>query len=443
MTSVLSVFIFLCSIVGGIGGLIALVFPSIRAYDRFPIFMIFVLFLGAGAVVTPVVASARPLRRWFYVALIVLVTAAALLDQVPRRLSPFHPSEIFTGSKALFLAERNFVHEMEASLPVGAMVYQYPYSQFLSDSKYYGWGSFGQVRLYLHSHGLRWSNGASKGSPVDDWHARIAQLPIDQLLTEVRAVGFKAIVVDRSVVPLKEYEAVRTALIRQTGAAPIEDDAAHLAYAKLDEPGFQIAYDPGYKNVTKIVIPDRSQVAGSALHRYVDAAALSRVLDAGGGEGPVTVDRATHPDVFLDQASAERTFGQAKIAPFSDMRGDVLCEHEGGQLVATLADTLVLTLRNRSSFDWALNAGPYPIEVGVHLFNPDGSLFRWEGGRVSGQVLVPHDGSAELRFPLSELKSNIPDDAPPGLNAMFSLLQENNAWFNQPGNAFCRITVSK
>jgi len=156
------------------------------------------------------------------------------------------------------------------------MVYQYPYSQYLTDSDYYGWGSFSHIRLFLHSSALRWSNGASKNSPVDDWHLRLSHMPIHQLLAEVQAAGFSAVVVDRRVVSPAEYQRVRKALIEHTGVAPIEDAASRLAFFRLNDPGYRLVYDESYKDAAKLVILDRSKLLTSALPQLVNSPALKK-----------------------------------------------------------------------------------------------------------------------------------------------------------------------
>ena len=230
-------FVFLCSISGGIGTLIALLFPSIRVYNRFPLFLVFLLYLGAGSVATALLARSSPPRRRIYQAIILVLGIAALFDQVPANVWPTNPAQ-----RAQWRAEGAFVRRIEAELPENAMVYNYPYGQYQRESKYYGWGSWAASRLYLHSHGLRWSAGASRNSPSDLWNELTATLPIDQLVTEIRAVGFRGLVVDRTVIRGAQYASVKRALIQQTGVEPIENDTAHLAFWRLPEIGYRLEY---------------------------------------------------------------------------------------------------------------------------------------------------------------------------------------------------------
>ena len=159
----LALFVLACSIIGGIGSLIALFYPVIRAYDRFPLFLSFLLYAGAGAVLSSATRGISGLRYAMWAGLVGVITILALFDQVPGDIIGRHQRETRD-----FVSERNFVRDVERALPEGAMVYHFPYSQYLTNNRYYGWGSFRHMRLYLHSRQLRWSTGASKNSPVDN-----------------------------------------------------------------------------------------------------------------------------------------------------------------------------------------------------------------------------------------------------------------------------------
>lgn len=432
----LSLFIFLCSITGGIGTLIALVFPDIRAYDRFPIFLIFVLYVGAGAAVTAALKRARGRRWWILVSLIALITILSLYDQMPQ-----DAAKGSAGVRSRFLAEKNFVKTIEEELAPGAMVYQYPYSQYLTDSVYYGWGGWGHVRLYLHSAALRWSNGASKNSPVDNWHFRLSHLPIEQLLTEVQAAGFNGFVIDRAVVKQEEYEKVRQALIKQTGSAPIEDEASKLAFSKLNEVGYHVVYDETYKKAVRLIITDKTLLAKNKLTRLVSPEALDRVIEQSADRTLIIIESTIHPEVFIDGSTAERGMGERPVTPLSDMKGEFLCALESKRTKAVPSDTLVLTIKNLSAFDWRLDQGGYPLRIGVHLYNLDGTLIRWDDGfRIPADTLIARNSNVAIRFPLSRLSLKGAVDGKSEVIAKFALVQDAHAWF-EPLN--CNVVIRK
>jgi putative flippase GtrA len=422
----LSAFIFLCTISGGIGSLVALIYPTIRAYDRFPLFLIFCLFVGAGAAITALVKDATKLNRTVVIGVTLALTLAGLYDQIP-----FNAAKGNAQTLDKFLSERSFVHKIETTLPAGSMVYQYPHSQYLSDSKYYGWGSFSHLRLYLHSTGLHWSNGASKNSPVENWHERIADLPIANLISEVESVGFKGFIIDRKVVPLNEYNEILAALASQ-GLDVLEDAASNLTFAELKYPGFRIEYDQDFREASRIEITDKTQLAHSVLPSAIDEPAFQKFLvQKQSIPLPLRIERTLNPEIFTSLELLTRGYGEKAIQPLTDMKGQILCGIETGATVASQNDTILLTLKNQSTFDWYLQRGKLPIRIGMHLRKPDGTLIRWDDGfRVPADMHVKHDNSVELSFPLNslDLKTGVERNATIAIE--FTLVQDGHAWFS-------------
>ena len=449
-SSALALFIFLCSITGGIGTLVALVYPTIRAYDRFPLFLIFVLYVGAGAAATMALERSRGKWRTVLKGFLILVMILSLYDQ--------SPNNIVMGSdevRSRFLAEKGFVKSIEADLPANAMVYQYPYSQWLTDSDYYGWGSFAQVRLYLHSATLRWSNGASKNSPVDDWHLRLSRLPIKQLLSEVQAAGFSAVVVDRRFFSPAEYRRVRAALIKHSSAEPLEDTVSELAFFKLRDPGYRLQYDESYKDVAKLVISDASQFIEAPPSQLVNFLALKVLLEKNHNRSELIVDSNEHPEVFFTSAQLNRGIGEKPIVPLTDMQGEFKCTvlSSTSTSIGSGGDTLILTLENRSDFDWVFNQGHLPLMIGVHLRKLDGTMLRWDDGLrlptgthgyVTGKVTrnaplsISRGTSAQVQFPLSGLNLQGFGGGHQNLIADFRMVQDGHAWFENIG---CKVTI--
>ena len=430
----LSVFIFLCSITGGIGTLIALIYPTIRAYDRFPLFLIFCLFVGAGAAITVLLKDATKLKVIVAMGLTLALTLAGLYDQIP-----FNAAKGNTKTRDRFLAERMFIRQIETSLPAGSMIYQYPHSQYLSDSKYYGWGSFSHMRLYLHSRSLHWSNGASKNSPVENWHERIAGLPITNLITELEAAGFRGFVVDRAVVPQNEYQKVRAALANQ-GLELSEDASSGLAFTKLRDPGFRIIYGPAFREADRLEITNKTRLAQSVLPSLINESALQKLLaQKKSTPWPLTIERALHPEIFTSAELLTRGSGEKAIQPLTDMKGQMLCGIVAGAAVGSQNDTVLLTLKNKSDFDWYLDRGNLPLRIGMHLHKTDGTLIRWDDGfRLQTDAYVKHGSSVELDLPLSslDLKTGVEKNATIAIE--FALVQDGHAWFSPIS---CNIAV--
>jgi hypothetical protein len=448
----LSFFIFLSSISGGIGTLIALVYPTIRAYDRFPLFLMFVLYVGAGAIITATLKKMKGKKRLLLISLTLLITTLSIYDQLPNNID-LRSNE----TRDRFLSEKKIITEIEEKYSPGAMIYQYPYSQWLTNSDYYGWGSFAHVRLYLHSATLRWSNGASKNSPVDDWHLRMSRLPMDQLLAEMQAVGFKGVLVDRRVVSPLEYQRVRKALLEVANAAPLEDEASKLAFFSLHDPGYLLVYDKFYKDPVKLVISDRTKLNKNTLSQLINSQALKNLLDINNDKNSFVIERAAHPEVFFSEVELGRGFGDIPIFPLSElskMEGTVQCTvNSSAPYSAAGKGTLVMKITNNTNFDWKLNHGKFPLQVGVHLRSLDGALLRWDDGLrvptgapgyVTGKVTrsepfsIKRGNTEQLHFSLSQLNLKGFEEGHQKLIADFRMVQDGHAWFEHLG---CKIVV--
>ena len=136
-----------------------------------------------------------------------------------------------------------------------------------------------------------------------------------------------------------------------------------------------------------------------------------------------------------------RGMGVAAILPLSDMKGELLCALESKASTATQSDTLVLTIKNLSAFDWKFNEGRFPLRVGVHLFNLDGTTLRWDDGfRVPIDAYISSNESAKISFSLAGLSLKGIPEGQREVVAEFSLVQEHQAWFY---GLSCKIVFHK
>lgn len=165
--AVLNSFALLLALQGGLGGLFNLVVsPWIRCYNRISVFIacfaIFALALVAQEVRTRL---AGPRRLVAYYGLLGLVLAAGLLDQtVPSFVPPYDQL------RQAYASDHEFIGRIEATVPPGAMVFQFPAIAFPEEAPRNGMGSYEHFRAYLHSRTLRWSHGARLARP----HHRLA-----------------------------------------------------------------------------------------------------------------------------------------------------------------------------------------------------------------------------------------------------------------------------
>jgi phosphoglycerol transferase len=115
-----------------------------------------------------------------------------LWDQVPRA-----PTAEYTNAiNVLVDSDRRFVAQMEAALPDGAMVFQFPVMEY-PESPVPGVGSYEHFRPYLYSSKLRYSFGSQKGRQREAWQQEVASMPIEKALPEIARRGFAAIYINR------------------------------------------------------------------------------------------------------------------------------------------------------------------------------------------------------------------------------------------------------
>lgn len=426
----LALFVFLCTIDGGLGSLLAFIYPSIRAYSRFAVFLTLILYFGAAAAATAFIrASATPMSYAIRVLLVTAIALLAHLDQVP--VNAWHGKD---DDRDRYLAERAFVQKVEASLPVGAMVYNYPYSQYLSDSPYYGWGAYGQIRLYMHSHSIRWSNGSGKNTAVERWHARQATQSIEQLLVEMAAVGFKGVVVDRMVVGDDEYARFRQAAAKVGAALRIEDEGSRQAYFALPDIGYTLTYDEGFVAPVSLVVQDREAFElGRLLPAEIRRKGVVDILAAQPAGAEVRIDSKAHPEAFVDGAKLAQGSGAQPI-DVANLSGALRCALDGQGNVA-------LSLRNDSDFPWSLDSGGLPLTIGVNLLDADDAVLNWDAGlRVREHARLDEGQTISLGFPMEALKAQArPVAGGKAVFARFALLQEGVAWSNTIN---CKVQVT-
>ena len=441
--SVLSAFVLGCSVFGGIGALIALAYPTIRAYERFPIFLSFLLLCAAGLIVTKLLEGRRPLTRLLAHGGVGIVTLIGVLDQTPHDfLARFrHRSDGY-------LADQKFIAGVEQKLPQHAMVFQYPYSNYLFNSPYYGWGSFADQRFYLHSHTLRWSAGAAKNTPVDIWQRNLSMLPIEQQVTEAEAAGFQGFLVDRTVLTPADYSVLKERIVRMLGTQPDEDAASNLAFWRLPDAGYRVSYDPKDMEATKVTVTDPSATLSKPISRVLRRAALAKAIDADGKQSPASFDKARFPALFADTLLLNQGLGNTSISEGPGFKGGLSCSSDPGRPLSPGKDTLPLEITNDSAFDWVLNsAGSRPLRIGLmEVLSHDGTRLRWDGGyRVPGPLTVAAGthATADIALKNLDLTTGIPASEK-NLTLVFALVQDGNAWFNAPGgHSECRAVVER
>lgn len=188
----------LVATIGGFGCFAGLVVPLwIRGYNRMCVF------IGFFALFAVAMLLDAALRRWGtgraragWLAATALLVGLGLFDQSTPNMAPAHEQLARD-----FRADETYVRRLEAALPSGAMVFQYPYVEFVEHPPLAAMMPYDMLRPYLHSHSLRWSYGAMRGRDCAAWQKAVAALPPAEMVRHLRQAGFAAVYVDRAALP--------------------------------------------------------------------------------------------------------------------------------------------------------------------------------------------------------------------------------------------------
>ena len=434
ISAVLSLFILLYSIGGGLGTLTAFLYPTIRAYDRFPMFLLFVLYVGAGWTLSRLIADKPKSIVYSVNSLAALISLLAILDQVPQ-----NPYGIIDGKRPethdRFLAEKSFVNKLESALPSGSMVYQYPYSQYLINSQYYGWGSFGHIRLYLNSKQLRWSNGGAKGSPADTWHWETSHLPLADIITEMKALGFRALVIDGAVLPTEEYQKAIEYMSEMENLNVVEDKKAKLSYIDLGEPAYLLTMNSDYSVPEKLKIIDPSAIDYHKVSKYLDKTVLRDILSKS-NVFPLEIDATNYPGIFRDSLLVFLGSGKFKITTPGEFVSETVCDLHDPNFELSPSAEFDVVVGNLSNFDWRMDSElSYPIRLKL-LISEEGQAAAER--HVPLNITIPSGETYKFTLRAGALLSGIRDKA----TVQIALMQDGNMWFTGEHNKMCSFVIN-
>ena len=182
---------------GGVGSIVAhLVSPQIRVWSRITPFLAFFCAIVAVLVIDWARhrITGRKGGRIAAMALPVVIAAVGVLDQTSPAFAPDH-----VANARLWRETANFVHEVEAELPIGASVLQLPLISFPEAGPVNSMGGYDHLMGYLHSHNLRWSAAAMKGRR-GDWQTQAIENGLSSriVILNAAAAGFDGAWVDRN-----------------------------------------------------------------------------------------------------------------------------------------------------------------------------------------------------------------------------------------------------
>jgi hypothetical protein len=193
--SILNLSAVLLATVGGFGSLVAIgLTPQIRSYNRISVFVAFFSLFALVILIDRFAAKHVNSRKRKVVFRLVITIALMLgiLDQIGPGFMPDYPQ-----IRSEFANDSEFMSQVQAALPTGAMVFQLPYVAFPESPSLHELRDYELFRGYLHSKTLRWSYGAIKDRATDVWQKRVAEMPVEYMVEALSAANFSGIYLDR------------------------------------------------------------------------------------------------------------------------------------------------------------------------------------------------------------------------------------------------------
>ncbi|WP_448090928.1 DUF7024 domain-containing protein [Pseudomonas azerbaijanoccidentalis] len=185
--------LFLFSTTGGLGALFSFtISPSIRAWNRASIFIAFgciLAFFLTLQLLLEKFSSKIGIHSLLAAAIILIV---GIYDQTTPSCK-----ECRTPQKLAYDNDRNFVAEIERSLPDGAAVYQLPYMPFPETPPLNRLADYQLATGFVHSKNLHWSYGGMRGRDGDLYYRSLAKEPMEKQLEIIKRLGFNGIYIDR------------------------------------------------------------------------------------------------------------------------------------------------------------------------------------------------------------------------------------------------------
>lgn len=135
-------------------------------------------------------------------------------------------------STANFYSDQRFFSQIEAEMPAGARVFQYPFvvhhvSGWVRPGAYYT----EELRPYIASKALHFTYGGDQGTPQELWYEAAAKLVPDQQAPYLCLYGFEGFLLHRNL--MGDAAALERTWEAQLGARPIVSPDGHLAFFDL------------------------------------------------------------------------------------------------------------------------------------------------------------------------------------------------------------------
>ena len=218
----------LLGVMGGFGIMVAdFLSPMIRCYNRIVIFLalfsLYAFFWLLQGLLSKTFFSKWPKLLWL---LLIILISTGIYEQTSPEFKKYF------AAKEDFENDRVFVQGIEAKMSKGSKILQLPYDCFPECTPPGKMAPYDHLKLYLHSHHLRWSYGAMKGTPTAALHCKLASKKAQDLISEAIALDFSGISINRKGYD-DEGKSLEADLIKILGQMPLVSQDGILSFFDL------------------------------------------------------------------------------------------------------------------------------------------------------------------------------------------------------------------
>lgn len=197
LLSKLNIAAVLFTTMGGFSSLFSFfITPMLRSYNRISVYIAFISILAFCLIVDKYFIKRNLV---FYISFIILLLFS-LYDQIPN--IDFNNKE----KSKLFVMDKDFIKNIEMSIPEGSAVYQYPSHPMIDAyAPINGVVHYQELIGYLFSDKLKWSAKGDYGREENKWYDEVSKLDPLDFLNEISYAGFNGLYIDKRLFEDQDY----------------------------------------------------------------------------------------------------------------------------------------------------------------------------------------------------------------------------------------------
>ncbi|MCX7338847.1 MAG: sugar translocase [Alphaproteobacteria bacterium] len=186
--------LFLFGTIGGLGAIFSFfISPLMRGWNRISVF------IGFGSIAAFFFILQDRIERFgsrskSTGAFLVSAGIVLLLGLFDQTVTNSMPGD---STKSAYKLDKDFIEQIERSVPKGSAIYQLPYIPFPEAPILHRLDEYCLTAGFIHSKSLNWSYGGIRGRKGDLFYKALSQKPTAEQINTIRKMGFSGIYIDR------------------------------------------------------------------------------------------------------------------------------------------------------------------------------------------------------------------------------------------------------